>query len=101
VQMQCIAPYDIGSYNLSAVDSELHDVFVLWALGLTEPLTEMRTRNLPGGNRRPARKSDNLTAISELIVWKIWEPHRLNPMSLHGLLQGKLYLFLFFLPFKI
>jgi hypothetical protein len=31
----------------------------------------MSTRNLPGGKRRPARKADNLTAIYELIVYKM------------------------------
>jgi hypothetical protein len=31
------------------------------ALGFTQPLTEMSTRNLPGGKGRPARKADNLT----------------------------------------
>jgi hypothetical protein len=36
------------------------------ALGLlTQPLTEMSTRNLPVGKGRPARKSDNLTTICE------------------------------------
>jgi hypothetical protein len=34
------------------------------ALGSTQPLTEMGTRNLPGGKGRPARKADNLTAIT-------------------------------------
>jgi hypothetical protein len=34
----------------------------------TQPLTEMSTRNLPGGIERPARESDNLTAICEPIV---------------------------------
>jgi hypothetical protein len=38
------------------------------ALGLTQPLTEMSTMSLPGGNGRPARGDDNLTAICELIV---------------------------------
>jgi hypothetical protein len=38
------------------------------ALGLTQHLTEMSTRNLSGGKGRPARKADNLTAISEPIV---------------------------------
>jgi hypothetical protein len=38
------------------------------ALGSTQSLTEMSTRNLPGGNGRPARKANNLTAISEPIV---------------------------------
>jgi hypothetical protein len=38
------------------------------ALGSTQPLTEMSTRNLYGGKGRPARKADNLTAICELII---------------------------------
>jgi hypothetical protein len=38
------------------------------ALGSIQPLTEMSTRNLPGGKGRPARKSDKLTAICEPIV---------------------------------
>jgi hypothetical protein len=37
------------------------------ALGSTRPLTEMSTRNLPGGKGLPARKTD-LTAICEPIV---------------------------------
>jgi hypothetical protein len=38
------------------------------ALGSTLPLTEMNTRNLPGGKGRLAREADNLTAICEPIV---------------------------------
>jgi hypothetical protein len=38
------------------------------ALGLTQPLTEMSTRKLPGGKMGPVRKADNLTAICEAIV---------------------------------
>jgi hypothetical protein len=34
----------------------------------TQPLTEMSTRNLPVGKGGPARKADNLIAISESIV---------------------------------
>jgi hypothetical protein len=41
-------------------------------LGLTQPLIEMSTRNLPGGKGRPTRKADNLTAICESIVKKMW-----------------------------
>jgi hypothetical protein len=37
------------------------------ALGSTQPLTEMSTKNLPGGIWRPARKAGNLTAICEPI----------------------------------
>jgi hypothetical protein len=33
------------------------------ALGSTQPLTKMSTRNLPGGKKRPARRADNLAAI--------------------------------------
>jgi hypothetical protein len=50
------------------------------ALGSTQPLTEMSTRNLPGGKGRPARKADNLTAICEPIVLKMWEPRRLTTL---------------------
>jgi hypothetical protein len=32
------------------------------ALGSTQPLAEMSTRNIPGGKGRQARKADNLTA---------------------------------------
>jgi hypothetical protein len=40
------------------------------ALGSTQPLTEMSTRNLPQGNGRPARNADNLTAVCEPTVKK-------------------------------
>jgi hypothetical protein len=33
------------------------------ALGSTQPLTEMSTRNLPGAKKRPARRADNHIAI--------------------------------------
>jgi hypothetical protein len=48
------------------------------ALGSTHLLTEMSSRNLPGGKRRPARKADNLTAICEAIISKMWKPWRLT-----------------------
>jgi hypothetical protein len=35
------------------------------ALGSTQPLTKMSTRNLSGGKKRPARRADNLAAIHE------------------------------------
>jgi hypothetical protein len=40
----------------------------LWSWGWLSLLTEMSTRNLPGGKGRPAREADNLTAICEPIV---------------------------------
>jgi hypothetical protein len=38
------------------------------ALGSTQPLTEMSTRDLPADKEWAARKIDNLTAICEPIV---------------------------------
>jgi hypothetical protein len=38
------------------------------ALGSTQPLTEMSSKNFPGGKGQPARKADSLTAICEPIV---------------------------------
>jgi hypothetical protein len=35
------------------------------ALGSTRPLSEMSTRNHPGGKKRPALKADNFAAIYE------------------------------------
>jgi hypothetical protein len=51
------------------------------ALGLTHPLTEMNTRNLP-----EERKAANLTAICDLE--KVGSSMSHNPIGLHGLLQG-------------
>jgi hypothetical protein len=48
------------------------------ALGPTQPLTEMSTRNLPGGKGRPMRQADNFTAICEPIVQKMWEPRHIT-----------------------
>jgi hypothetical protein len=50
------------------------------ALGSTQPLTEMNTRNLPGGKGRPARKADNLKAVCEPIFYKMSEPRRLTTL---------------------
>jgi hypothetical protein len=49
------------------------------ALWSTQPLTEMSTRNIPGGEGRPARKAD-LTAICAPIVYKMWEPQHLTAL---------------------
>jgi hypothetical protein len=59
------------------------------ALGSTQPLTEMSTRNLPGGKERPARKTDNLKpSVSRLSTENVGASTFHNPMGLHGLLQG-------------
>jgi hypothetical protein len=53
------------------------------ALGSTQPLTEMSTRNIPGGKGRPARKADCLENVGASTSH--------NPTDLHGLLQGYLW----------
>jgi hypothetical protein len=50
------------------------------ALVSTKRLTELSTRNLPGGKGRPAHKTDNLIAICEPIVYKMWKPRRLTTL---------------------
>jgi hypothetical protein len=50
------------------------------AVGSTQHLTEMSTRNLAGDKGRPPRKADDLTAIFEPIVYKMWEPRRLTTL---------------------
>jgi hypothetical protein len=49
-------------------------------LGSTQPLSEMSTRNIPGGEGRPTSKADNLTAICEPIVYKMWESQHLTTL---------------------
>jgi hypothetical protein len=53
------SPDEVDFFNLSNHSSRT------MALGSIQPLIEMSTRNLPGGKRWPARKSDNLTVICE------------------------------------
>jgi hypothetical protein len=65
------------------------------ALGSTQLLTEMSTRNLSGGKGRPVHKAENLTAICEPIVYNVGASTSHNHMGLHGRLQGFLYLLLF------
>jgi hypothetical protein len=50
------------------------------AMGSTQPLTDKRTRNIPGVKERPAHKADTLTAICEPTVYKMWEPWRLTTL---------------------
>jgi hypothetical protein len=50
-------PDEVNFFNLPNPSSRT------MALGSTQRLTEMSTRNLHGGKKRPARRADNLTAI--------------------------------------
>jgi hypothetical protein len=47
------------------------------APGFIQPLIEMSTRIYFWSKTRPARKADNLTAICERIVYKIWDPRHI------------------------
>jgi hypothetical protein len=58
------------------------------ALGLTHPLTEMSTRNFPGGKERPACEAENLSAICEPTLENVEVSTSNYFMGLHGLLQG-------------
>jgi hypothetical protein len=70
VEALCYKPEGRGS-----IPNEVNEFFnwrnpssrtmTLWS---TQPLTEMSTRNLPGGKGRPACKAENLTAMCEPIV---------------------------------
>jgi hypothetical protein len=52
-------PDEVDFFNLPNPSSHT------MALGLTQPLAEMSTRNLPGGKNWPLRKADNLATICE------------------------------------
>jgi hypothetical protein len=55
-------------FLMRSLDFSIDLIFSSVRLGSTQPLTEMSTRNLPGGKGRPAPKADKLTAICEPIV---------------------------------
>jgi hypothetical protein len=66
------------------------------ALGSTQPVTEMSTRNLkkvmkPGGKVRPARRADNLAAI--VCLSNVGPLTSRNSVGLHGLQEVYLYFF--------
>jgi hypothetical protein len=49
-------------------------------LGSAQTLTEMSTRNLPGGKGLLACKADDLTATCESTIYKMCEPRRLTTL---------------------
>jgi hypothetical protein len=71
------------------------------ALGATQTLTEMSTRNIPGGEGRPAHKADNLTAICEPIVYKMWEPQHLTTLWVSTARYRDTYTYLYLLVVKL
>jgi hypothetical protein len=59
-------PDEVDVFNLPNPSSRT------MVLASTQPLTEMSTRTLHGGKKRPARRADNVAAICEPNVSK-WE----------------------------
>jgi hypothetical protein len=56
-------------FPMRSLDFSVHLILpAAMALGSTQFLTDMSTRNLPGGKGRPVSGADNLTAICEPIV---------------------------------
>jgi hypothetical protein len=68
-------PDEVDFFNLPNPSSHT------MVFGSTQPLTEMSTRNLPRGKRRPVRRADNLAAICE----NVGTSTSRNPKGLHGL----------------
>jgi hypothetical protein len=60
------------------------------ALGSTQPLTEMSTRNLPGGVKgsRHVRLTTSPPSVGRLSRQNVGASTSHNPMGLHGMLQG-------------
>jgi hypothetical protein len=54
-------PDEVVSFSIYLILSGV----LCMALGSTQPLTEMSTRNIPGVKKRPAGRADNLAAIYE------------------------------------
>jgi hypothetical protein len=66
-------PDEVDVFNLPNPSSR---TIALGSLSLKQKCT----RNLPGGKGRPTRKADNLTAIREPTVYKMWEPQPLTTL---------------------
>jgi hypothetical protein len=65
------------------------------ALGLTQPLTEMSTRNISRGKRQLVRRADNLTAFMCRLFWNLGASTSWNPQGLSRPVMGLLYLYLY------
>ena len=64
------------------------------ALGSTQPLTEMSTRNISWGLRRPVRRADNLTTFMCWLSWNLGASTFWNLQGLSRAVMGDLYLYL-------
>jgi hypothetical protein len=72
------------------------------ALGSAQPLTEMSTRNLPGGKGQSAHEADSLINVCEPIVYTMLDPLNISqPYRPPRSLTGTAFLFFFYLCFRI
>jgi hypothetical protein len=77
------APWISKGKPIPVTGRDAHRVVVLnpsirtMALGSTQPLTEMSTRNLSECKKRPGHRADNLAAICEPNALKLWDPRPL------------------------
>jgi len=62
------------------------------ALGLTQPLTEMNTRNNSWGQRRPVRTSHKLTTIICWLSWNLGASNYCKPQGVPRPVMGLVYL---------
>ena len=60
-------------------------------LGLTQPLTEISTRNVSWGPRRPVRRADNPTIFMCRLSWYLGASASWNPQGLSRPVMGLLY----------
>jgi hypothetical protein len=58
------------------------------ALGSTQPLSEMSTRNISWGWRRPMRRADNLTTFLCRLSWNLGAWTSWNPWGLSRHVMG-------------
>jgi hypothetical protein len=64
------------------------------AQGLTQPLTEMSTRNISWGVKRPVRRADNASTFMCRLSWDLGASFSLNPQCMSRPVMGLLYLLL-------
>jgi len=64
------------------------------ALGLTQPLTEMSTRNISWGYRRPVRRADKLTTFMCRMSWNVGASTSWNTQGLSRPVMELVYLYL-------
>jgi hypothetical protein len=62
------------------------------ALGLIQSATEMSTRNISSGLRRPMRKTDNISSVMCWLSWNLGASTSWNPQGLSRTVMGLLYL---------